>query len=183
MQEIDDIIKSNTGLIYKQLSKYYLVGNPDAESEAYWALYSAAKTYNDSMNVLFSTYATCCIYNALGCYVRSLHRKRQLEIVSYNAIIFDNTEYSEVLPADETTESTVVRKETVKLTRQAIEDILNKTSNCKHKLIIQIFIANEYDITATAISKQIGVSQSYVSQALAEFKAKLKKKMEVYYNA
>lgn len=181
MQEVNDLIAKHKGLVYAQLKKFSLIGDQDAESAAYWALYKAVSTYSTTKNTLLSTYATCCIYNALGDYVRSLHKKRQLEVISYNTIIFDNTEYQELLSDSETTEAITLRKELVDKTQQAIQSVLKDTKNQKALQIINEYIDNDYAITPSEIARRLGVSQSYASQTLAEFKFKIKKKMEDYY--
>lgn len=181
MYEIDDLIEQNKGLVYSQLLKFYLVHDQEAESIAYWALYTAIKTYKKSENVLLSTYATVCIYNALGDYVRSLNKKRQLDLVSYNAPMTEGLEYGEILSSKESAEDVVIHDELVTKTKQAIKEIIEGTTNARHLEIIAIFVDNDYKVSATDIAKKIGVSQSYVSQALAEFKGKLKRRMEAYY--
>lgn len=96
MQEcIDDKIRDNVGLIFTQLNKFKLAKDPEAESIGYEALYNAILTYDQSKKVQFSTYASVCIYNALGSYVRTQNKQRQLEVISYNNIAFseDGTDH------------------------------------------------------------------------------------------
>ena len=109
MQEIDYLILRHKGLAYKQLHRFHLVNDHEAISIAYWALYKALTTFKESERTLISTYATCCIYNALGDYVRTLHRKRQIEEVSYNAIVCEEHEYIDTL-SDNTSAEDICRE-------------------------------------------------------------------------
>ena len=83
--EVNDKIAANTGLIYKQLTAFNLLYDQDAESFAHEALWRAVKTFDESAGVAFSTYAVCCINNELRKHLRTLNRKRQLDVVSYDA--------------------------------------------------------------------------------------------------
>lgn len=183
MQEIDQLILQHKGLVYKQLHKYYLVNDPEAESIAFWSLYTALTTYDTSRNTAISTYATCLIYNALGDYVRKLNRKRKLEVISFNNVNNDGLEYSDVLSDNRSAEDACMQNELVRRTKEAIEDISTKVKSDKQRAIIELFVANDYNISATDMAKQLGVSQCYVSQSISEFKFKLKNKMEEFYNA
>lgn len=183
MADIDELIVTNKGLAYKQLHRFYLINDPEAESAAFWALYQAIITYDASKNVLLSTYATCCIYNALGCYVRTLKKKRQLEVMSYDVKSVDNHEMSDVFSSGVSSEDQVLQAELILKTREAIQVVLDKTTNETHKKIMSTYIANDYDITTLRVAEVVGVSQSYVSQVLSTFRNSVKKEMEGYYYA
>lgn len=182
MQEIDYLIIKHKGLLYKQLGRFNLIGNPDAESAGYWALYKALITFKESEHVLISTYATCCIYNALGCYIRTLYKKRKVDTISYNNIICDQIEYGDTLSTNVSVEDVCVEKELVLKTREAINDIYDKMTNEKQRSILKMYVDSEYSASTTYIADKVGVSQSYVSQVLSEFKNKLKRKIGGYYN-
>ena len=182
MLDVNELILNNKGLVYKQLHRFYLINDPEAESQAFWALHNAIVTYREADGVLLSTYATCCIYNALGCYVRKMHNKRQLDTVSYNAQLYESIEMLDTLPDPTTTEDTVLRTELVMITRKTISSIYANTASDLQKSVLRLYIDSDYNMTATSIAKSVGVSQSYVSQILSEFRNKLKKKMEAYYN-
>lgn len=74
MQDIEAIIRDNIGLVITQLKRLKVTFDPEAESIGYEALYNAALTYDCTKGYKFSTYATCCIYNAVGSYIRTLTR-------------------------------------------------------------------------------------------------------------
>lgn len=186
MQEcIDDKIRDNVGLIFAQLNKFNLAKDPEAESIGYEALYNAILTYDQSKNVQFSTYASVCIYNALGTYVRTLNKQRQLEVISYNNVAYseDGTdhEFVDFFEAPTSVEEDYIRAERNQLVRQAVKAQYDKLTNEKHKAIILLWCRSGYSMSSVTIAKEIGVSQSYVSQVISNFKFKLKKRLEEYY--
>lgn len=186
MQDIDKAILSNKGLVYKQLHKFGLIDDQEAESLAFWALYNALVNYDESKGIKLSTVATVYIYNALGSYVRKLNAKRIIQEVSYNTIVqYDGTEYEmlNILPDSKTVESEIIREERCKLTELAFNEMYNKLTNDMHKAILKEWKRTDYEGTTTSISDIVGVSQSYVSQVINNFKAKLRKRLEdVYYD-
>lgn len=182
---INDKIADNTGLIFAQLNKFNLAKDPEAESIGYEALYNAILTYDQSRKVQFSTYASVCIYNALGSYVRTLNKQRQLEVVSYNNVAFsdDGTdhEFVDFFESPTGVEEDYIRQERCRLVRQAVKEQYDKLTNEKHKSIILLWCKSGYTMTAVAIAKEVGVSQPYVSQVISNFKFKLRKRLEEYY--
>ena len=186
MQEIiDDKIAANTGLIFAQLNKFNLAKDPEAESIGYEALYNAILTYDQSKKVQFSTYASVCIYNALGSYVRTQNKQRQLEVISYNNVAFseDGTdhEFVDFFEAPTSVEGDYIRQERCMLVRQVVKEQYDKLTNEKHKSIVMLWCRSGYSMTSVAIAKEIGVSQAYVSQVINGFKFKLRKRLEEYY--
>lgn len=187
MQEIDRLIDKHKGLVYHQLHKFRLINDQEAESIAYEALYNAIKNYDSSKGTAISTVATVYIYNALGSYVRTLNKQRQLTVVSYNNFTcFDDSEGHEYLDtlADKTNlEKDYIDKEMRQITIEAFEEMYNKLTNEKHKAILRIWRESEFIAPTTDIAKQVNVSQSYVSQIINNFKFSLKKKLEdIYYD-
>lgn len=183
MQDINSIIANNTGLIYMQMNRFHLYKDPDAESFAYEALYKAALTFNEAENVKFSTYATVCIYNALGCYIRKLNNKQQLDVISYNTVAYSDEvgdhEHEEFITNGITTEDEVLNalsyNELVDIIDQAVKSI----SNTKQRSIIAMYVNSDYTLSSKELASIIGVSQSYASQVLNIFKGDLRKRMEV----
>ena len=187
--DVNKVIEQNLGLIHKLLYKFNLHKDQEAESIAYWALYKAIQTYKDDKSCLLSTYAHCCIYNALGDYVRKLNQKRQLEVLSYNTVAYkegDNEVTHESLLAagdKHQPESSLLKQELIGETRKAVTYVLSHMSNKTHKVIVQTWLDSDLLAQTTDIAEIVGVSQSYASQTIAIFKNKVKKRMEEYYNA
>ena len=183
--DINDKIASNVGLIFTQLKKFNLAKDPEAESIGYEALYNAILTYDQSKNVQFSTYASVCIYNALGSYTRTLNKQRQLEVISYNNIAFseDGTDHEFVdfiaNPVD--MESEFFKEELYKVVRDEVQAQYNSLTNEKHRAIVALWRDSGYEASMVSIAKQIGVSQPYVSQVINKFKFNLRKRLEEHY--
>jgi RNA polymerase sporulation-specific sigma factor len=181
-KELNETIRNNKGLLYKQLAKFGLLRDQDAESLGYEALYNAIDTFDSTKRIKLSTYATVCIYNALGSYLRTKLKKRQLEIISYNAVAYAedgrNHEYVELMPSKINIEQDYVRKDLCQRTLQEVKRQYSLISNAKQKAIIKVWIDSEYEASTIEIAKQVGISQPYTSQVLSCFKYKVRKKME-----
>jgi len=173
-----DILKKNEGLVWAQIHKYYLSDDPEAESLGMEALWSASQTFDSSKNIAFSTYATVCIYNALGCYVRTLNKKSKLEVVSYHAKNKEGGEYIENLMVSEGPDEVMSRNMRLKRIDEIVTEQLNLLS-AKQKLIVEAWRDSGYSAKKTDLSKQIGVSQSYVTNTLQVFKHRLKIEFEL----
>lgn len=182
---INAMIAKHTGLIFKQLNRFNLAKDPEAESIGYEALYNAILTYDQSKNVRFSTYASVCIYNALGSYVRTQNKQRQLEIISYNSTAYseDGTghEFADFISAPSDVEQDFMKKDLHRIVREEFQKQYDMLTNEKHKIIIALWHKSEFEASMVSISKQAGVSQSYVSQVINGFKFKLKKRLEEHY--
>lgn len=183
--DINDKIASNVGLIFKQLNKFNLAKDPEAESIGYEALYNAILTYDQSKSVQFSTYASVCIYNALGSYVRTQNKQRQLEVISYNNVAYteDGTdhEFVDFISTPSDVEQDYMKKELHRLVREEFQKQYDMLTNEKHKSIISLWRDSEYEASMVSIAKQVGVSQPYVSQVINSFKFNLRKRLEEHY--
>lgn len=181
------LIQTHSGLVYSQLHKFNLIQDQEAESIAYEALYNAIKDFDNSKGTKISTLATVYIYNALGSYIRTLNKKRVIQVVSYNNIAYtddaDDHEFVDILPSDESIEDNYVKSELHQYTRSVFNELYDKLTNDKHKLILDLWNKSDFAATTVEIAKQLDVSQSYVSQVINNFKFKMKKKLEdMYYD-
>ena len=167
-----------------QLKRMKVIKDPDAESIGYEALFNAAQTYDPTKGYKFSTYATCCIYNALGSYIRTLNKKRQLDVISYNNIAYTEDgvqhEFAEFLESDTNIEEEYIKKEICEATKKAYYSTYNRLTNKRHKMIINLWHKSDYTMSNKEIATLVGVSQPYVNQVINTFKYKLRKKLEVY---
>ena len=180
--DINATIAKHIGLIFNQLKKFNLAKDPEAESIGYEALYNAILTYDQSKNVRFSTYASVCIYNALGSYVRTQNKQRQLEVISYNNVAYseDGTEHEFVdfLSTPSDVEQDFMKKELHRIVREEFQKQYDALTNEKHKAILALWRESDYEASMMSIAKQVGVSQPYVSQVINSFKFKLRKRLE-----
>lgn len=186
-EDINIVIAKHTGLIYHQLRKFNLVGDQDAESIGYEALYNAILNFDEAKGAKLSTVATVYIYNALMSHIRSSNRKRTLKTVSYNNVAYsddtDEHEFADLIPSEEDLEGAYMRTELRVATRKVFNEMYDRLTNEKHKAILSIWKNSDFAATTVDIAKQLNVSQSYVSQVINNFKFKLKKKLEdLYYD-
>lgn len=181
-QDINDTIADNLGLVYKQLNRFNLRNDQDAESFAYEALYSAALTFKADRQVTFSTYATVCIYNALGNYIRTKNKQRQLLCVSYNELTKGGDEYIDFLCDPMTVEDQYIATETRQFVMRTFLEEYNALKSETHKKIVTVWYSAGFDITTKEIASEVNVSQSYVSQSLNVFRYKIRQKVEAFMN-
>lgn len=180
--DINKKIAENTGLVYQQLHRFRLVDDPDAESFAYEALYKAVLTYDEKSGNAFSTYAVCIISNALRMHLRSLNKKRQLTVVSYDAPITEDDENCNMLVflTDNTSaEDYILREELQIEVEKAIQDVLNSLPDT-HRAIVQMWYDSDCTAKQQSIASAMKVTQPVVSRALSAFKHKLKIRLEEY---
>lgn len=183
--DINQLIASNTGLIYSNLHKLHLTKDPEAESIGYEALFKAIKTFDEAKGIRLSTYASVCIYNALGSYLRTLNKRRQLETISYNNIAYSDDgiehEFVDFLGTCANVEQDYIKQELYSAVRIAVQDLYDSLTNDTHKAILDHWRKHEYKAPMRVIASEVGVSQPYVSQVIHSLKAKLYKKLEDKY--
>lgn len=179
--DINDQIANNTGLVYMQLSAFNLLYDQDAESFAYEALYRAVTTYNSEAGATFSTYAVCCINNALRKHLRTLSRKRQLEVVSYDAPVTNDESYclSDTLEHPDTVEQILLSDEASKHILAAFSTEYNLLSP-KHRKVVRMFYGYDGKATQKEIATSVGITQATVSKIVSAFKHRVKLRMEEY---
>lgn len=182
--DINDKIAKNKGLIYKQLRSFQLAYDQDAESTAYEALHKAILTYNESTGTAFSTYATCVISNALRHHLRSLNKKRQLDVISYYTPLSPDDEDSaclvDVLVHPDDAESTIIDMESRATINKAFSEEYTLLSD-KHKKVVDLFFDRD-DMTQQEIAKAAGVTQATVSKIISAFRHRLKIRLEELMN-
>lgn len=176
-EDINDIIKQNEGLVYKQLHKFHLIDDPDANSFAFEALYKAIESYNESVGVKLSTYASVCIYNTLGDYIRKLNKKCVVKTVSYNNLSDIELEYESMLSTQESTEDVVLERMAVNNIYRVLEELQSTYTGNRLK-VFNLWLQTEFTCTATKLAEELKVSQPYVSTILAQIRKDIKKKLE-----
>lgn len=177
---VEELIKLNDGLIGKQLKKFGLVGDPEAISLGYEALYSAIMTFNTSKSNAFSTYATVCIYNKLGSYVRSLNTSIRKNTISYDELVDDKgTTHLDRFESTLTADGKLLESDGIQIINECVDACINEVTNETQKSILELWRESEYTATNREIAEKLNCSQSYVSQTLNRFRSSLKCKLEV----
>lgn len=180
--DINDQIAANLGLVYQQLNRFNLANDQDAESFAYEALYKSILTYDKSTGNAFSTYAVCVIANTLRKHLRTLNKKRQLDVISYDISDgYDDSDgtFLDSLKHVEDTESIVMFHEFSEEVEAAFNRVYDALSDT-HKKIIDFWYESNYKVTQSEIAKTLHISQPTVSKVLSSFKYKLKLELEEY---
>lgn len=179
--DINDKIAKHTGLIYKQLATFNLLQDQDAESFAYEALYRAIVTFDDKAGTAFSTYAVCCINNALRKHLRALNRKRQFEIISYDAPLLadESSCLADLLEHPESVEQTLLSEEACVRIVDAFKAEYALLVP-KHQKVIRMFYGYEGKVTQKEIATSVGFTQATVSKIVSAFRHRIKVRMEEY---
>lgn len=179
---MNEIVVLNEGLIYSQINKLHLKDNDDALSEAYNAMFNAITTYDYEKDATFSSYATVCIYNSLGCLIRTMHTQFNKSITSYDKPLDEdgNLFLLDILESSDTSDGHYLSNETVKIIDKAVTDTCHKWHNNTHKDIILTWRESGYTMLQSDIAETLGITQTYVSQVINKFRKELKKKLEVY---
>jgi RNA polymerase sigma factor (sigma-70 family) len=169
-KSIEKMITNNTGLLFYQLHAYRLHNTPEAESLGYEALYRAAQTFDVSKGYAFSTYATVCIKNALGNYMQK--NKRYTDIM---VLCCDDT-FAETVGA---IDKSITSIEDVEYLKSCFLKTYKALSTRTHKRIVYLWLKSSFEISTIDVAKEVGVSQSYASQVLTNFRFSLKKEIGV----
>lgn len=177
--DINDQIAKHSGLIYKQLATFNLLYDQDAESFAYEALYRAITTYNGNAGTAFSTYAVCCINNELRKHLRTLNRKRQLEVVSYDTPLTSDDSYclADTLEHPDSVEQLLLSDEASRNILAAFKAEYELLIP-KHKKAIRMFYGYDGKVTQREIAISVGVTQATVSKIVSAFRHRVKLRME-----
>jgi len=177
--DINEQIAMHTGLVYKQLTAFNLLYDQDAESFAYEALHRAIITFKASNGTAFSTYAVCCINNELRKHLRTLNRKRQFELVSYDAPLLtdESSCLADILEHPESVEQTLLSDECCRHIISAFKTEYALLAP-KHQKVIRMFYGYDGKATQKEIATSVGVTQATVSKIVSAFRYRVKVRME-----
>lgn len=177
----EKLIADNMGLVYMQLHKLNLAYDDEAFSFAMEGLMKAARTYDTTKGLQFSTYASVCIYNGVQMLLRKRNAKKQLIVVSYEEPLFeDGPKCMDVLVGAEDLEASYVRRELLAATRKAFDKTFATMRRGLRKDIINEWCNSGFEATHTDIATKLHTTQSYVSQVIKTFQHKLKQELEDY---
>lgn len=180
--DINDKIAAHLGLVYQQLARFRLTEDQDAESFAYEALHRAVLTYDEKTGNAFSTYAVCCIANALRKHIRHISRKCQLSVVSYDEIAYRDDSgacWLDKIVCANDAETEVLFGELSDVIKKAWLKVYNGLVDTQRK-VIYVWYTSGYEMTQREIADILHVSQAMVSRTLSIFKHRLKLELEEY---
>jgi RNA polymerase sigma factor (sigma-70 family) len=178
---VEELLILNSGLIGCQLKKFGLLGDPEAESLGYEALYNSIMTFDTSRSNKFSTYASVCIYNKLGSYVRSLNTSIRKNTISYDEYVDDKgTTHLDRFESPHTADGKLMERVSIENIMKCVDACIDEVTNETQKSILELWRDSEFTATNKEIASKLTCSQSYVSQTLIRFRNNLKCKLEVY---
>lgn len=166
---VNELVRLNAGLLFKQLKRFHLVKDHNAISLGYEALFQAIMTYDSIGGSKFSTYATVSIYNRVGSYIRTLKTAKADNCISYETPIGASTTIGDTLQSKDTVDD----DQMVLAIRGTIEKCCATYNNPMHQRILRMWIGSEFTMTQLQIAVLLNCSQTYVSQVIKNFKYKL----------
>ena len=172
--DIEQIMRDNKGLMYKQLHKFNLAYNEDAISYAMEALWNAAKTFNPNAGIKFSTYASTCIYNGIMMYFRVSEEK--LDVTSYDEVNEDGLSLLDSLADIPVCDQK--RIEQIYDLMYKVADTMTRESQVK---LVYAWIDSNFEAKQRELAAQFDVTQAAVSRTLGIYKNKLKQELEDFY--
>lgn len=175
-------LAANTGLVYKQLHRFNLADDQDAESAAFEALYKASLTYDKGRDTAFSTYATACIYNALAQILRARRKKSKLEVISYEECIPGTEDLCllDTLTCDNDPSVQLEAQEHYDYTLKAIDACIGKFSG-KALAVLKLWKESEFTLQQVELASKCHVTQAYVSDTIRRYRHYLRMELAEYH--
>lgn len=175
---VEELIRLNKRLVYKQLTKFNLLNDHEAISLGFEALFNAVTTFTPGKSE-FSTYATVCIYNRLGSYIRSINTNIHTNTVHYEEPINkEGLRLVDILESPTRVESNILIKDEVHSVQEAFNKCYTELTNETQKSIIKTWAASNFTATHVTIAESLGCTQSYVSQTIKRFRISLKGRID-----
>ena len=178
MQDINKLIEKNEKLVYhvwnKRFSAYETnwACKDDLIQIGRIALWKACLKFDPSKGSEFSSYACTAIYNEMLYAMTRKYNKLMSNEISYDAIVYTDHEGNTVTMAD------TIPSENVFDAVETRIDIEQFLSTCKKPRVRSIIEKRLEGYSQTDISKELGISRSYVSVTCCRFNKKFKKFME-----
>lgn len=174
---LEDLLKLAYCLITRQLYKFRLSKEPDAISLAYEALYNAILTYTDGKGSSFKTYATVCIYNALGGHVRKL---KTLSVA--NTYLYESVTGKDISMIQDTIsiDDGILRQCNTAELASVFNSCYTQLTVPLQKSVVNLWASSGFSMTQTEISLSVGCAQTYVTKILKKFRQDMKNKLEEF---
>lgn len=165
----NELVEKNMGLVYyiaRSFQNSTGLEYDDLVQEGMVGLVKAARTFDESRGILFSTYAGRCIQNEILKYLRQ-QRKHRDKTVSMNILLHgqDKLKIEDFLGTSQNKCENICNQE---LFRQGISVL-----NDRQKRIILLYYGLGYK--QTELSKQFGISQAQISRSIKKSLEKMRK--------
>ncbi|MNI69901.1 sporulation sigma factor SigK [compost metagenome] len=133
----------------------------------------------DATKSMFSTYATVCIYNALGMHLRNMRTLIHTNTTFYEQRI-NGTQltYADILESNEKAEDNVMIENGLSDIYRLTEECLEALTNPLHRLVVETWANSNFEKTQIILAKELDISQTYVCRILKKFRNTLKEKLE-----
>lgn len=133
----------------------------DIKQEATIALFNAAMAYEPSKNITFGAFAKICLRNRILSYIRYFHENKNPESL-------DDIDSDPEMPAPETPEQIILKKESLHSLNQRIDGMLTDFE----KSVLTLYISN---MSYTDMAKSLSKPKKSIDNAIHRIKAKLRK--------
>lgn len=168
LEEQNKLIESNIPLVHYCIKKYFnkYMFNDDVISSGYLGLVKAARTFDESKEIKFSTYTCRCIINEIKMYFR--RESRHTDELSLDEEIDTDNDGT-------TTLIEIISIEDKEFSR--IEDtslILSFRKILTEKEFTYLILYYIYGLNQTEIANTFGISKSRVCQLLFNARKKIK---------
>ena len=175
---LNELIELNSGLIGRVLKSFGLVHNQDASSIGYEMLLKAILDFDPLSGTQFSTFATVCIYNGLGSYVRSIKTLINTNTISYDALVDNEATFLTFMESSCTADGGILQRCGVRQIRRHMLEYYRSVKNPTHKKVLKLWAQSSFSITNIEIARMLNCSQSYVNQIINKFRKSLKNKLK-----
>lgn len=182
MQE--QLIIDNHNLVYHVLKKMNLYNQLDEYYDiAIIGLIKAAKGYDETKKIKFTTFASTCIKNELLCYLR-FHKKRNLvnNALSLDEVVYQSSNGEDIFLRDKIPGNVNIEKEII------ISDQIEKlykvisTLSQNEKFILEYSygLNNKLVLTQCQLAELTGMSQANVCRVRKKVLIKIKEGLKRY---
>lgn len=180
-EALKTIVKHNIRLVVSIVINEYLhieYSKKDLISIGNIGLIKAAKTYDKSKNVLFSTYASKCINNEILMFLRKLKRERTKAPYSLDkeidGVIIDDDVKDKIALIDTINIEEDYEK---KVTYKAIQEIIEKLPDRNKEIIKLHFGFYNKSYSQVEIAQMMSVGQPRISRLIAKALKKIKQQL------
>lgn len=180
---LNELVKNNVGLVnyiinkrYPSIEKFLQMSSityDDLFSAGVYGLLKAIKTFKPEKGFKFATYATRCIHNELGIFIRTYVNKGKDNIYIYTKVNKDSDGYILYLYDLIEDAKDYIGEAELKNQLQLIFLKINEILSNREKQIFDLYFIQEKN--QKDIGQMLNISQSYVSRILKSISVKIKK--------
>lgn len=178
------LIEGNLKLVSNELKKFYsltdefsYIEKEDLFEIGCIGLIKAVDSFDYKKNFKFSTYAVKCIDHEILMYLRKLKVRKIGEITSLNVPISNDLNEDNIddlkidlVIANDNVEETCIRNETLKIIREAIDNL----SEFERNLILMSYGIDCDSLTQIQLSKHFACSKSHINKKSMKARQKIK---------